>query len=194
MKRNKMTWLVATLLLSACAVVGCAAPVEPAGDVLAGNDDGVRAVLPEAEQTPIYEVPVELDGETATVPARTTVARHANLLDAGFNGLHGEEAVAAFLTTIVQQTVDQTGELPEGVVTVRDQEGDPSERAPNATCISCFPVDTNCRIVWCNGGICYEHCDTITACVVFTCEPEPPGVLVSAPSGPRPGSPHDSGL
>ncbi|WP_437592399.1 hypothetical protein [Sorangium sp. So ce1000] len=167
MKRNKLTWIAMTLFVSACAVVGCAAPVEPDGDELAGNGDVPASVL-EAAEAPIYEVGIEFDGETTTVQARATVALRAQLLDAGFKGLHGEEAVAAFLTEMAQQTVDGTGELPEGVLTVGHHEGDPSERAPNATCIDSYVV-YNCTLRYCNAGTCYYECAYIMITFTHSC-------------------------
>lgn len=160
MKRNKLTSFVMAFFVSATAALGCAAPDEPAGDLLAGNDDVPASVIEAAEQEPIYEVDIEFEGETTTVQAQATAALRAHLLDAGFKGLHGEEAVAAFLTAMAQGTVDQTGELPEGVLIVGDPEGDPSERAPTYLCTTsirvCHSVYVD-RIMWCNAGYCYRE-------------------------------------
>ncbi|WP_438016043.1 hypothetical protein WMF18_35145 [Sorangium sp. So ce315] len=165
MKRNKLTWIAMTLFVSACAVVGCAAPSEPAGDDLAGNDEVPASVL-EAEQAPVYEVGIEFDGKMTTVQARATVALRAHLLDAGFKGIQGEEAVSAFLTEMAQRTVDGTGELPEGVLTVGNQEGDPSERAPNATCVSCYNVYSCTYYSSCGCSVCsYQY----TVCGTYSC-------------------------
>ncbi|WP_437801812.1 hypothetical protein [Sorangium sp. So ce693] len=168
MKRNKLTWFVMAFFVSATAALGCAAPDEPAGDLLAGNDDVPTSVIEAAEQAPIYEVGVEFDGETTTVQAQATVGLRAHLLDAGFKGLHGEEAVTAFLTEMAQQTVNGTGELPEGVLTVGDPEGDPSERAPSATCRTCYAV-YDCTTL-CINGTCVTQCVyNSTVCFYYTC-------------------------
>lgn len=155
MKRNRLTWFMMALFVSASAVVGCSVPDEPTG-----NDDVPAPVL-ETEQAPVYEVGVALDGETRTVQARTTDALRAHLLKAGFKGLHGEEAVAAFLTAMVQQTVEETGELPEGVLTVGGHEGDPSALDPSATCQTCYDV-YDCT--WRSPCNCYQCIYRHTVC------------------------------
>ncbi|CAN97885.1 MULTISPECIES: hypothetical protein [Sorangium] len=156
MKRNKLMWFGMALLVSACAAMGCAAPDAPAGNLLDGGDDVPASVVEAAQQGTIYEVSVTFEGETTTVQAQATVELRAHLLDAGFRDLHGEEAVTAFLTAMAQHTVDETGELPEGILTVGDHEGDPSELAPNDVCLYAIQHDVYvCTAVCAN---CPPHC------------------------------------
>lgn len=156
-KRNLFGMVSVALLISAQMLMGCVAGGE---DVTVGQDTNpVDAIA--AEQTALHEVEITLDGATHHVQARAGLGLNDKLLNEGFKGIKGEAAIQAFLTEVVQRTVDETGNVPEGIVTIAPHKADPSEVNPEATCYSCYDI------YYCPGdGWCYYQ---YTTCYIWQC-------------------------
>jgi hypothetical protein len=156
-KQNLFGLISAALLISAQMLMGCAAGGD---DVTVDRETGPANAIA-AEQTSIHHVEVKLGGELHRVDARAGMGLNEQLLKEGFKGLQGDAAIQAFLTEVVQRTVDETGNVPEGTVTIAPHKADPNAVNPESTCISCYDV------YYCPGdGWCYYQ---YTICYYWQC-------------------------